>query len=173
MTKITFVRHGETDWNRAKKIQGSVDVPLNETGRKQAQETAKSLRGKKFDAIYSSPLARARETAEIIAGGDVQIDERLKERCFGPLEGLDWENLPKEEPWDVPGGESINELTARVVDFIDEVAITHKGGNVLVVAHAIVGLVFHVHFHGAPADGNFFKITVPNANAVEYVKEGK
>ena len=64
--KIYFVRHGETDWNKERKIQGQVDIPLNEFGRHLARETAKGLRDVPFDVCFTSPLGRARETAEII-----------------------------------------------------------------------------------------------------------
>ena len=99
--KIYFVRHGETDWNKERKIQGQVDIPLNEFGRHLARETAKGLRDVPFDVCFTSPLGRARETAQIILQGrDVPIleDKRILEMNFGVLEG----KCCSKEGWDVP-----------------------------------------------------------------------
>ena len=89
MTTLLLVRHGETDWNRLGRWQGHSDTPLNARGREQARELAPQLDG--VDVVYSSDLARARETAEILAeelGADVRLDARLRERGFGAWEGL-------------------------------------------------------------------------------------
>jgi broad specificity phosphatase PhoE len=88
VTTLLLVRHGETDWNRDGRWQGQSDTPLNEVGRQQAVRVAEELDG--IDVVYSSDLARARETAEIVAerlGLDVELDERLRERSFGAWEG--------------------------------------------------------------------------------------
>src|SRR5205807_6477394 len=89
MTTLLLVRHGETDWNRDGRWQGHSDTRLNERGREQARELAGQIDG--VDVIYSSDLARARETAEILAaelGIEVHVDQRLRERGFGAWEGL-------------------------------------------------------------------------------------
>ena len=88
--KLYIVRHGETEWNKARKIQGQVDIPLNEFGRTLAKKTAKGLADIKFDLCYTSPLVRAKETAELIlAGGTTQIieDARIEEMAFGEYDG--------------------------------------------------------------------------------------
>ena len=87
--KVYIVRHGQTDWNVQHKAQGRSDIPLNETGRRQAEELRDKIKDIKFDAVYASPLKRARETAEIATDGEYKIvfDDRLMERSFGDFEG--------------------------------------------------------------------------------------
>ena len=88
--KLYLVRHGETDWNKVKKIQGQVDIPLNQFGKRLAEETAEGLRDIPFDLCISSPLSRAHETARIILyGKDIPIikDARIEEMAFGEYEG--------------------------------------------------------------------------------------
>ena len=94
MTTLLLARHGETDWNREGRWQGGSDTSLNERGREQARELAQQLDS--VDAIYSSDLARAAETAAIIAGTlgvEVRVDPRLRERSFGDWEGLNAEEI--------------------------------------------------------------------------------
>ena len=88
--KLLLTRHGQTDWNVAGKIQGTTDIELNETGKIQAKETGKKLLNYDIDVIISSPLKRAKNTAEIIRGDrdiEILLDDGLKERCFGEFEG--------------------------------------------------------------------------------------
>ena len=96
--KILVTRHGQTSWNVLGKIQGQTDIELNETGRIQARETGESIKNEDIDLIITSPLKRARETAEIINKNfNVNIieDRRLMERCFGEYEGLTKEERKK------------------------------------------------------------------------------
>ena len=96
MTTLLLARHGETDWNRQLRIQGSSDIELNDLGRRQAQALAQDLTDVELDAIYSSDLARARQTAEPVAathGLEVRFDPRLRERSFGSWEGLTREDI--------------------------------------------------------------------------------
>ena len=93
---IYLVRHGETDWNAEKKIQGHTDIALNQNGRKQAKELANTIAHLKIDKIISSDLLRARETAEIVneeINKRVSFDTRIKEVGFGLLEGIKIENI--------------------------------------------------------------------------------
>lgn len=88
--KIYLIRHGETDWNLEQRLQDATDIPLNENGLELARETAKGLQDVPFDVVYTSPLTRARQTAEIIRGHrNIPLIEepRLKEICFGVYEG--------------------------------------------------------------------------------------
>ena len=100
--KLYMMRHGETSWNKIRRIQGQSDIDLNEAGREAARLTSKALKDFRFDAAYTSPLSRARETGEIVlAGRDIPLieDERLKEANFGPYEGADLNELyEKKEP---------------------------------------------------------------------------
>ena len=135
--KIYMIRHGETDWNKKRKLQGQVDIPLNEFGRLLARQTAPALKDIPFDAVYTSPLQRAKETAELVIG-DRNIplieEDRLKEMGFGEFEGM----CCSEEGWNIPdpdfhnffdapqnyqppkGGESFQELTRRLNSFLQE-----------------------------------------------------
>ena len=94
MTDLVLVRHGETEWNRIGRVQGRTDIPLNDTGRQQARETAERLRerGDRFDAVVASPLSRAAETARIVADGldlgAVELVDALVERDYGGAEGM-------------------------------------------------------------------------------------
>ncbi|MBR5474123.1 MAG: histidine phosphatase family protein, partial [Lachnospiraceae bacterium] len=94
--KVYLVRHGETDWNLVRRIQGNADIPLNEKGRAVARATAEAIKEMPIDVIFSSPLVRARETAEILVAGrgmEVQVDSRLKEIAFGEFEGITWKEI--------------------------------------------------------------------------------
>ena len=137
MTTLLLARHGETDWNREFRIQGSSDVELNEVGRKQAHALAQELEHVDLDAIYSSDLSRARATAEAVAashGLEVRLDSRLRERSFGSLEGLTREDLAA-RPELLPDGESEDEVRERVLAAVNSIAAAHPGEQVLVVSH--------------------------------------
>ena len=157
---IYFLRHGETTWNRAKILQGSIaHIDLTDKGVRMAEETAKGMTaaGIHFDRIYTSPYRRARHTAEIIAAGGVgpsPVDDiRLREMCFGRYEGLHYEkgkyaddNLRcffEEPDRYVPqgdGAESIAQVGARVLDFLEREIrpLDGKVERVLCVAHSLV-----------------------------------
>ena len=147
-TTILLVRHGETEWNAAGRIQGQTNSSLNDRGRAQANELADRLDGEAITAVYSSDLDRARETAEILAARldlPVVLDPALRERDFGSWEGKTVDEL--EEQW--PGawarwregneGEGDVEdhlaLAERVRDAIRRLAAAHPGERILVVAH--------------------------------------
>ena len=149
---IYLVRHGETDWNKARKLQGWKDIPLNRIGKEQALKLSDELKDIKFDAIFSSDLLRAKETAEIIAKRRkliVKTSELLRERRLGKLEGSKFEkfrdeffsayksNSPKEilnfeEKYDL---EKLPEFMQKVIVFIKEVALAYRNKKVLMVTH--------------------------------------
>lgn len=98
--EIYIVRHGETSWNSVKRLQGSVDIELNENGRALAIETGKNLMDTKIDKIFSSPLKRAYETASLIRNGrdiEIETDDRIKEISFGHYEGESFSELIRDE----------------------------------------------------------------------------
>jgi probable phosphoglycerate mutase len=101
LTRVIAVRHGETEWNVATRIQGQLDIGLNETGREQARRVARALAGEALDAVYASDLQRAVDTAQAIAaqaGLAVQTDAALRERGFGEFEGLTWAEVEQLHP---------------------------------------------------------------------------
>lgn len=160
MTTLIFVRHGETDWNAQHRWQGHSDTALNQAGREQARRLADGL--EPVDALYSSDLARARETAEIIAerlGLDVRLDPRLRERGFGSWEGRTTEEIeaffPEEQRrWREGIGagahdaEQFETFAARVGSFVDEVVPQHPDEEVLVVSHGGTIRVVHALANG-------------------------
>ena len=137
-TRLFLVRHGQTDWNLAGRLQGQTDIPLNDTGRRQAEEARQRLSGVQFDAVYSSPLSRAVETAILVSGWPadrVRTDERIKEIAFGDWEGKAPRTLGDDfAPFfadparfvPAPGGESLPTLMARVSDFTAYVKQAHR-----------------------------------------------
>lgn len=150
MTEFWLVRHGQTDWNLEGRLQGHQDIPLNSTGQQQAQALAPRLEDVSFNAIYSSDLRRARQTAEILAerlGLPVHLDRRLREISHGDWEGLQLSfvqqqyrqqhqrSLDDEMDGRAPGGESMGEVAVRIRQAADEIAKAHPGGRVLLVSH--------------------------------------
>ncbi|PAS99181.1 MAG: histidine phosphatase family protein [Candidatus Dactylopiibacterium carminicum] len=150
-TRICLVRHGETPWNAERRLQGHENIPLNATGRQQAEAAAQALRQWQFDAIVSSDLDRAHETASIIASRQsaaVRFDPRLRERHFGLMQGLTRDEAEQRhpglyallrnlEPDSVPagGGESLLVFHARVREALETLARMHVGQTLLVVSH--------------------------------------
>lgn len=142
-----LIRHGQTDWNLRAALQGQVDIPLNETGRAQAAASRQMLADTVFDAVYTSPLSRARETARLATGlPDEKIlsDERIKEISFGVWEGRSTQELGDkikpfflDPPHYIPpeGAESIPHLMERTGDFARFVLEKHRGQTVLAAAH--------------------------------------
>jgi broad specificity phosphatase PhoE len=142
VTTILLARHGETDWNAERRVQGHTDRPLNEAGIAQAQALADELEGERIDAVYASDLARALDTARAVAmprGLSVVPVHELRERSFGTWEGLlDEEILGRfPEAHNGPWGddETPEELDKRVIDALTDIAARHPQGQVLVVSH--------------------------------------
>lgn len=151
-TLIALVRHGVTDWNYAGRGQGHGDIDLNAEGRRQAEAVAEKLASEPWTAIYSSPLSRARNTAEAIrrrVGLPVAIEPRLIERCLGEWEGMTlWERSARFGPdWRViPGVELDEALAERAREALTEVAQANPGGRIICVSHggligAFLGIV--------------------------------
>lgn len=150
MVRLILVRHGATAWNAEERYQGQADVPLGEIGRRQAVALGRRLARKEIDAIYASDLQRAWETATVIAARhDLPVcsEPRLREIDFGAWEGLTYGEIRQRTPqalaaWEAdpqsvtpPGGESLGQVAARVQAVLDDVARTHRGQTVLLVAH--------------------------------------
>jgi len=137
-TTLCFVRHGETDWNKAGRIQGHHQVPLNEKGRIQAKSLCKQLSSYHFDVCYSSDLIRAGETADLLTelqNKEVMYDERLRERDVGQWVGADREAYQIYRQKDGKGIESDSEMRERIHHFIGEISQKHSECKILVVTH--------------------------------------
>jgi len=157
--KLIFVRHGQTDWNKIKKLMGRTDIELNEEGRAQAAEVVKAL-DTDFDALYSSPLKRAYQTAQAISEHfkkPILLEEKLAERDFGLLQGKSWmeiqeetgidmHTLTKEEKYNFRpyGGESAEDVKGRLLAFLDELK-TKPYTKVVIVCHSgIISMMRHL-----------------------------
>jgi probable phosphoglycerate mutase len=149
-TRILAIRHGETAWNVDTRIQGHLDIPLNETGRWQAERLGQSLVAEDITAIYASDLSRAHETALYVSrasGVPVVAELGLRERGFGDFEGRTFaeieaalpeqaERWRKRDPSFAPsGGESLLQVQERVLAAVDRLAKQHPGELIVMVAH--------------------------------------
>jgi probable phosphoglycerate mutase len=152
-TTLIVIRHGETAWNREKRMQGTTDTPLSEVGRAQAQALGRRLADRGFAALYASDLSRALDTARNKAehtGREIVTDPRLQERRFGIFEGLTAEEIVARYPeeharfssrdpdYAVPGGESARSFTWRCIGCLAEIGARHSGDEVVVVTHGLV-----------------------------------
>jgi len=150
--KIYYIRHGQTDWNLKHLVQGSTDIPLNDTGRQQARDAQKDVVGKNIDLIIASPLSRARETAEIIneaIGVELILDDRLRERNYGSHEGKPPEIIGTREVWrnELPGAkESLEQVFIRISGFLDDIKERYKGRTILLVTHGGTTTAFCRYF---------------------------
>ncbi|TQJ34814.1 histidine phosphatase family protein [Arthrobacter sp. SLBN-122] len=141
LTTFALVRHGQTDWNAERRLQGATDIPLNDVGRGQARDAVAVLAPYEWDAIVSSPLSRAAETADLIAAGlGLSVSRRvpeLTERSFGPAEGM--QAGPELDALRIPGGfkgaESEEEAAHRGLAALEALAEEFRGQRLLVVTH--------------------------------------
>lgn len=163
---LCITRHGETDWNQQGILQGWMDVMLNKLGRQQARAMAASFNGQGFVAVWSSPLLRARETAEIAAPlirlPFPKFHKGLMERNFGVFQGVPKAELAELNPVELQlilkrnpdghfeGGESMDEFADRVLAALVDIGAAHRGCKVLVIAHGWVMDVVTRHINGLP-----------------------
>lgn len=171
---VYVVWHGQTDWNVQKKVQGRVDTILNETGKRQAEELKESLKEMTFDKVISSPLRRAKETAEILGFQPVIIEERMTERDFGEFEGLSIKDFDADQFWSYKSNtsyrqaENIRDFFHRVYACLDEIKQTSKDEDILIVSHTGNLLAIDTYFHGIPEDDNLFRIDLKNCHVLKY-----
>jgi len=177
MTELVLIRHGETDWNREGRYSGQTDIPLNEEGQRQARKLAEALQGTPFQAIYTSDLQRAQQTARYIAeatGAPLYSDARLREINQGEWEGMHFEEIRKRflETWErrrrdplsvaPPGGETIGEVRARVLEALQDILERHPNGRVAIVSHGLALALILIHARGQPLETVWDNIP-PNA----------
>jgi len=162
MTELILIRHGETDWNIEGRYQGQSDIPLNQNGMQQARDMAHRLRHYQFDAIISSDLSRALQTAEILSktsNAPLRIDSRLREINQGEWEGMLFADIRSlyakafkerlRNPLEVapPGGETVGQVRQRVLDALQEIVEQFPDGIVAIVSHGLSLAIIKVHFN--------------------------
>jgi len=163
-THVVIIRHGQSQGNAEGRFGGHTDTPLSPRGRRQAEATARTLAPEKFDAIYSSDLPRAIETATPLArltGAPLENTEALRERSVGVMEGLTFEEAAEQHPEQYQallrrdfehvllGGESYRQTLDRASRKLDEVIEQHKGGRIALFAHTGTICILILHLMGA------------------------
>lgn len=139
-TILGLLRHGQTDWNIDLRLQGITDIPLNATGFAQADAAGSKLNASDWDFVCSSPLSRARVTAEIVAGhlgvSEIAIEDLLLERSFGEAEGLTYPEWKAAHPSGIPPqGETLGDLRDRAHLLLERMLLTYRGTRVLAISH--------------------------------------
>ena len=175
--KIYFVRHGKTEWNKLKKMQGSAAIPLNEDGIEQAYKTKELLRNIEFDCAFCSPLIRAKQTLDIILEDTnipVTYDERIRERNYGEFEGtIKNVDFDYNEFWNYTKNvkykqaENIRDFFERIYSFLDDLK-TKNYEKVLIVAHGGVSRPLDCYFNGMMSDEKLATFIPDNAKVMEY-----
>ena len=174
---LYITRHGQTDWNVAQKVQGKADIELNKKEKEQALETYKKLLEVPIDLIICSPLIRAKQTAEIINQGrniPIEIDERISERDFGELEGLNKSEFDFEGFWSYKKNikyekaENIRDFFERIYTFLDEIKKISISKNVLLVTHGGVSIPVNCYFNGIPEEDDLLKLVLKNCEVTKY-----
>lgn len=185
---LFIARHGETEWNVERRLQGQKDSPLTENGLQQAEMLAESLKTIHFDAIFSSDLLRAKRTAEIASLERklaVETTALLREHNYDAYEGkrvdevkeelkeafAEYERLSDQEKFRyrlIPDGETDEEIVARFVTFLREVAVTYAGRSVLVVSHGGIMSAFLVHIGFGPQE----KVRIANTGYFKLRSDG-
>jgi len=173
MSELWLIRHGETDWNRTRRLQGSLNVGLNALGRTQADQVSQRLAvlaaDEPFDAIFSSDLDRAHDTAKPAAaqlGLPITLDAGLRERNYGVMQGLDRQEIDQLLPetaaaWksrdpdrEIAGGESLRAFHDRVIGTLSRIGVAHRGQRVLIFTHGGVLDMAYRHATGLGFDAD-------------------
>jgi phosphoserine phosphatase len=180
-TCLLIVRHGQTDWNSNGRFQGQMDIPLNQTGLKQAQAIAMRLASESPAAIYASDLQRAWQTAEIIHEAltvehlPLIPEPRLRELCFGKWEGLTYDEILARQPkqlqrWErdlqhttPPGGETLTGMAERVQTVLNSIIAVHPDATVVLVAHGGPLRMLIAQALGLPPE-RFWQMQLSNAS---------
>ncbi|MBP1989744.1 histidine phosphatase family protein [Paenibacillus eucommiae] len=173
--KLFVTRHGQTEWNSENRVCGITNINLTDTGIEQAKELSTKLADYKIDIIISSPLKRAKETAEIISdaiGKIVIIDRRLFEQNYGVYEGVsrnaeDFRAAKKHFSSKLSGGESLFQVAHRVYSLIEEIKEKYPNENVLFVTHGSVCRVIHSYFTDL-SNEEYFEYYTGNCELKEY-----
>ena len=188
-TRFCLVRHGETDWNVARRLQGHTDIDLNVRGVAQAEQMARALQkiNLQFDVLYTSDLQRAAKTAreiERLFNATAVVSSALRERHLGALQGLTMSDAPKIEPelWrshidrnlneELRGGESIIQFSTRIKEALDQIRQQHIGKTILIVSHGGALDMMYRLASNQPLDSEKV-VAVPNASLNWISHDGK
>jgi probable phosphoglycerate mutase len=177
--QVRLVRHGETEWARLGRHTGHTDVPLTETGRRQARALGRQLEGHRFVLVLSSPLTRALETARLAGFADVvEIDDDLREWDYGALEGRTTAEIREDHPgWTIwsgpwPGGETATAVGARADRVIARCLDPGVEGDVLLFAHGHLLRVLAARWIGLqPSDGGMFALSTATSGVLGWDRE--
>jgi len=179
--KIFTVRHGQTTWNSEKRIQGQIDIPLDEAGIEQAHKLGKRLAGEQIEAVYTSDLLRAAQTAEIINSyvkTELVKTEALREISFGIFEGRIYPEIADEidryrnANQAVPGGEHIDDFFRRVQDCISAAIAKHSGNLIFVGHHGTVRAAICFFMDTPVEDRDLYRVDNTALHCFEKVPEG-
>ena len=196
MVTVYLTRHGQTEWNLEKRLQGHGNSPLTEFGINRAKELSKRMKDIKIDKIYTSPIERAYKTACIVRGDkdtEIKIHEGLKEMNFGDYEGRTTEDVMKENPdWDIsaimrgnlemraPNGETLGEVRKRVNSAMKDILEENEGKSILIVGHGITLKAILAFFNDEEANNEVMgqatltKVIVDNDNfKIEFKNDGR
>ncbi|HKA69168.1 MAG TPA: histidine phosphatase family protein [Actinomycetes bacterium] len=172
-SEVVLVRHGETEWSRAGRHTSSTDLPLTEAGERQARELRFALAGRVFTLVLSSPLRRARRTAELAGFDKPELVADLRELGYGDYEGRTTADIQREVPgWTVwtgalPGGETVAAAAARVDRVIERIRTTD--GDVLVFGHGHLSRILAARWCGlAPAVGAHLRLEAASISVLGY-----
>ncbi|KIG02205.1 histidine phosphatase family protein [Caballeronia concitans] len=188
-TQVLFIRHGETDWNRIKRIQGHIDIPLSGHGFLQAEQLgARLAREGGLDAVYSSDLLRAQQTARPFAdalGLDLRLSEGLRERQYGAFQGHDSDEINVKFPaeyveWQTrdpgfapPEGESQRVFYHRVIHAMEPIVAAHPGGRIACVAHGgVLDCIYRFAMKLPLTDPRNWPLLNCSVNIVDYDEGG-
>lgn len=174
--KLYIVRHGQTDGNVNKIMDGVRDIDLNENGIEQAKTTRDTLKNIDFDLVICSPLSRTKHTMEIININHTEVifDCRIKERDCGEFTGKSFDSLDRNLYWNYfdktcyEKAESMEHLFNRVYLFLDEIKEKYKDKTILLVTHEGITKVINCYFNGIPEDGNLQTLGLKNCEVKEY-----
>lgn len=174
--KLYVVRHGQTDGNVNKIMDGVRDIDLNDNGKEQAKTTRNNLKDIDFDLIICSPLLRTKHTMEIININNypILLDKRIIERDCGEFTGLPFDSLDRDLYWNYNDttiyekAESMEHLFNRVYKFLDEIKEIYKDKTILLVTHEGITKVINCYFNGIPKDGNLQTLGLKNCEIKIY-----
>ena len=174
---IYVVRHGQTEWNVLKKMQGSADIPLNEKGIEQAKKTKYNLENIDIDLIFCSPLMRAKQTAEVINEDrnlNITFDERLRERNYGEFEGTSKSSFNYNDFWaygknlKYDKAENVQDFFKRIYCFLDDIKEKYSDKNILIVCHAGVVKAIECYANTMLSDEEIGPFLPDNASVLKY-----